>query len=119
MDPFGVVKDQVQQDIQDQQQASQNGNLNFNGNRFSLNLNSLSSASVQSHPYQTGATGATRKRDFFVPINQINQADDVVAPPPPGFVDDTDQYYLPDDQGEDDRNSGQFIFEMNLNMSHS
>jgi hypothetical protein len=38
-----------------------------------------------------------------VPISQA----DVVAPPPPGFVDDTDQYYLPDDQGEDDRNSGE------------
>ena len=29
----------------------------------------------------------------------------IVAPPPPGFVDDTNQYYQ-EDQGEDDRGSG-------------
>ena len=122
MNPLGGAKEKTQDvlDGQQQQQPSSNDNLNcsrygpFGGhissNRFSLNLNSLNKTSIQSQSYQSAAsTGATRKRDFFVPVSRQKTGEDdqdVVAPPPPGFVDDTDQYYIPEDQAEDDRNSG-------------
>ncbi len=117
MNPLGGAKEKSQ-DVLDgeHQQPSSNDNLNCasygglnSSNRFSLNLNSLNKTSIQSSYQSAALTGATQKRDFTVPMFRQKKGEDdqiVVAPPPPGFVDDTDQYYMPEDQAEDDRNSG-------------
>ena len=84
------------QDSQDKHLAIANVNLN---SRFSLNLNSLSSTSIPSSSYHN-----SDRKDGLAPIGHDADEVVVVAPPPPGFVDDTDQYYLPDE--DEDKNSG-------------
>jgi hypothetical protein len=127
LNPLGGAKEKSHDVLdvqQQQQQPSSNDNLNYNSygsfgdqnsssNRFSLNLNSLNKTSIHSQSYQSAAsTGATQKRDFAVPMSCRKKCEDDVAPPPPGFVDDTDQYYMPEEQAEDDRHSGRFHYAM-------